>query len=82
MGQTLVYRVSNIDRINLKRPLDAGLLLTYAEFEACVTTNCSEDCPGQGGNACMNCEVENCRVAYMACSGLDFVPPNVLTLPL
>jgi hypothetical protein len=54
----------------------------YAEFEACVVESCSSDCPGQGGNVCMSCEVENCRAAFMTCSGLDHVPPNILTLPL
>lgn len=62
--------------------LSEGCSDCYAEYEACVSSSCAEDCPGQGGNACMTCEVQNCRVAFMTCSGLDHIPPNILTLPL
>jgi len=62
--------------------LSDGCSDCYAEYETCVSSSCSADCPGQGGNVCMSCEVENCRVAFMTCSGLDHIPTNILTLPL
>lgn len=54
----------------------------YAAARSCSATNCPEDCPGQGGNACLNCEVEaGCDAAFRACSGLDYIPMNALTMP-
>jgi hypothetical protein len=62
--------------------LSPGCSDCYADYMECVSSSCSEDCPGQGGNVCMSCEVENCRTAFMSCSGLDHIPTNILTLPL
>ena len=54
----------------------------YVDFLACVTEGCPTDCPSQGGNACMSCEVEHCSDAFMSCSGLDYMPRGTLTWPL
>jgi hypothetical protein len=54
----------------------------YAAARACSAEHCADMCPGGGGNACLSCEVEaGCHTDFMACSGLDYVPTNVLTYP-
>ncbi len=54
----------------------------YAAARDCSAEHCADACPGQGGNACLNCEVEaGCHTEFMGCSGLDYVPMNVLTYP-
>jgi hypothetical protein len=62
--------------------LSPGCSDCYSDYIECVSSSCSADCPGQGGNVCMSCEVDNCRTAFMTCSGLDHIPANILTLPL
>ncbi|HEX5100553.1 MAG TPA: hypothetical protein VFV94_13685 [Polyangiaceae bacterium] len=63
--------------------ISAGCAGCYVEFLDCVTTECTGNgCPSQGGNACMNCEVEHCSDAFMSCSGLDYMPRGTLTWPL
>jgi hypothetical protein len=54
----------------------------YADLLACVTAGCSSACPGTGDSTCMSCETEHdCHLAYMACSGLDYMPRGTLTWP-
>lgn len=63
--------------------ISTGCAACYVEFLDCVTTECTGNgCPSQGGNACMNCEVERCSDAFMSCSGLDYMPRGTLTWPL
>jgi hypothetical protein len=55
----------------------------YVDFLDCVSAECSGNgCPSQGGNACMNCEVEHCSDAFMSSSGLDYMPRGTVTWPL
>lgn len=62
--------------------LGAACSACYEAVRTCSQTHCSEQCPGQGGNVCMNCEVDaGCHTAFMECSGLDYMPMNSLTLP-
>ncbi|MBN2194974.1 MAG: hypothetical protein JW751_19310 [Polyangiaceae bacterium] len=62
--------------------LSAACASCYDRIAACSAYYCPTDCPGAGGNACLNCETEhNCHGEFMACSGLDYLPPDTLTLP-
>jgi hypothetical protein len=55
----------------------------YGAFLTCVDTGCPLDCPGEGGSYCMACETAaDCHTAFMACSGLDYMPRGTLTWPL
>ena len=58
-----------------------GCAACYSTFETCVNDACYADCPGQGGNVCMSCEVENCHTAFLECSGLEYMPRGTLTWP-
>jgi len=63
--------------------LSLGCANCYVDFLHCVTSGCSDACPSQGGNACMNCETDaGCHDGFMACSGLDYMPRGTLTWPL
>lgn len=54
----------------------------YAAARDCSAEHCADACPGKGGNVCLDCEVEaGCHAEFRACSGLDYVPTNVLTYP-
>lgn len=67
--------------ISTETGLSSACADCYQQYSACVAAGCSDTCPGQGGNACMLCEVDTCREAFQACSGLDHVPPGLLTYP-
>lgn len=60
----------------------AGCASCYTDFVACVTAACPKECPGTGSDACMRCETDSaCHLAFMACSGLGYMPRGTLTWP-
>jgi hypothetical protein len=62
--------------------LSAVCAACYSELDACSASNCAGTCPGQGGNACMHCEIDaGCHTQFMDCAGLDFMPLDSLTFP-
>ena len=62
-------------------PETAACQACYDQYAACSEENCPIECPSTG-NGCKICEVNaGCNTEFMACSGLDYLPPGTINLP-